>query len=385
MKKLVRITTVVESLDGLLTGQLKYMGQSYEVIGISSYDDRFKTLEHREGITMRAVKMTRRITPIQDLRAVYQLYKIFKQEKPFIVHTHTPKAGTVGMIAAKLADVPNRLHTIAGLPLLEAKGAKRLLLNTVEKLTYKCASLILPNSFALKEIILNQKFTTAPKLKVIGNGSSNGIDVKHYDASQVSEQKKSNLFKRYKINPTDFVFIFIGRLVKDKGINELVIAFEDLCLKNKHCKLLLVGGREDHLDPLRKETEHAIDNNDQILDVGFQDDIRPFVAISNALVFPSYREGFPNAVLQASCMQLPCIVTDINGCNEIIENGVNGLIIPVKDSKALEEAMQYTLDHPEKVNYMIKNSRNRIIERYSQDYVWSELLKTYKELEKNDI
>ncbi|MEZ4802638.1 MAG: glycosyltransferase family 4 protein [Gelidibacter sp.] len=369
------------SLRTLLRGQHKFMNHHFEVIGISSDGEALEEVQQNEGIRTRAIEMTRTITPLKDIKATYQLYRFFKKERPFIVHTHTPKAGTVGMLAARLAGVPHRLHTVAGLPLLEVKGAKRSLLDTVEKFTYSCASHVLPNSFGLESIILQNNYTSKSKLQVIGKGSSNGIDTTHYDSSLVSDIDKSKLKNQLNIAKDDLVFIFVGRLVKDKGINELVKAFNELSKTNSNCKLVLVGPKEDHLDPLLPLTEDLIHANKNILAVGPIKDIRPYVAISHVLTFPSYREGFPNVVLQASCMNLPCIVSDINGCNEIIEDGVNGMIVPVKDEKALEDAMQTFIDHPEKRLEMSKQSRSRIVERYQQQYVWNELLNFYKRLE----
>lgn len=216
MKKLIRITTVPSSLRTLLKGQSRFMSQYYEVIGISGDGDALAEVRANEGIKTHVVEMTRTITPIKDLKATYQLYKIFKAERPEIVHTHTPKAGTLGMLAAKLAGVPYRLHTIAGLPLLEVSGKKRMLLDAVEKFTYRCATHILPNSLGLENIILENNYTNAKKLTVIGNGSSNGINTKHYDASTVTEAQKSALRKDLGISENDLVFIFIGRIVKDR-------------------------------------------------------------------------------------------------------------------------------------------------------------------------
>ena len=381
MKKIIRITTVPGSLRSLLRGQLKFMNQHYNVIGISGNGVDLDDVEQQEGIKTYGVKMTRTITPIKDLKALYKLYKIFKKEKPFIVHTHTPKAGTIGMLAAKLASVPHRLHTIAGLPLLEIKGAKRSLLNQVEKFTYACATQVLPNSYGLKEIIVNNKYAKSTKLKVIGNGSSNGIDTDYYDSEIVSEAEKIELRKKLDIKSSDIVFIFVGRIVKHKGITELVSAFNSLSKKYKHCKLLLIGSRENHLDPLSSITETFIKNNKRIIDIGYNEEIRPFVAISSVLAFPSYREGFPNVVLQASSMGLPCIVSDINGCNEIIKHNFNGIIVPPKNEIALEEAMEFMIINPEKREAMALHTRSRILQRYRQEYIWQELLNYYKDLE----
>lgn len=382
-KKLIRITTVPMSLGGLLEGQLNYMSKHYDVLGISSSaDGLINDIAKWEQIRVLPVEMTRKITPFKDLIAVYQLYQIFKKERPFIVHTHTPKAGTLGMIAAKLAGVPHRLHTIAGLPLVEATGTKRWLLNTVEKITYACASKIYPNSYGLKHIITDQKFTKATKLKVLANGSSNGINTTHYAPEHFSQIEKDNLRIQLGIKPDDFVYLFVGRLVTDKGVNELVSAFADINKQYSNTKLLLVGPYEDHMDPLSSSTMNTIKTHKNITSLGWQDDVRPYFAISNALTFPSYREGFPNVVLQAGAMKLPCIVSDINGCNEIIIDGENGFVIPVKNSNALLAAMKKMYSIPEQLKIkMGETSRALIMSKYEQNVVWNAVLAEYQSLE----
>src|SRR5690606_37944223 len=238
----------------------------------------------------------------------------------------TPKAGLLGMMAAKIAGVPHRLHTVAGMPLTVATGSKRQLLNQMEKLTYACATKVYPNSFGLEKIILDEKFTSPTKLKVIGKGSSNGIDTSQFDPALVSAETKMNLRKELNINSDDFVFLFVGRVVKDKGINELVKAFEQVYQMNPTAHLVLVGNFESHLDPLKPETEHLINNHSNIHAVGYKSNVVDYFAMADVLTFPSYREGFPNVVMQAASMQLNCIVSDINGCNEIIEDGKNGWV-----------------------------------------------------------
>jgi len=301
------------------------------------------------------------------------------KEKPFIVHSHTPKAGIVGMMAAWLNKVPVRIHTVAGLPLMESTGIKRQLLNFVEKLTYSFATKVYPNSYGLRDFLVSEKLCNAKKLKVICNGSSNGIDTTFFDPIHFNVESKKWLRESLNIDENDFVFIFIGRLVKDKGINELVAVFNEM--NYDKCKLLLVGSFEKKLDPLMPETERLIEDDKNIIAIGYQDDVRPFLAISHCLVFPSYREGFPNVVMQAGAMGLPSIVTNINGCNEIIIEGENGIIIPSKDVSALSDAMIYVFDNPMEVNRMASNARLMIVNRYEQKEVWKAILAEYKEFE----
>lgn len=381
MNKIIRVTTVPQSLGGLLQGQLKYMSSYYTIIGVSSTGDgRLQEVGKKEEISVMAVEMTRKITPLADLKAAFQLYKIFKKEKPAIVHSHTPKAGTLAMFAAKLAGVPHRLHTIAGLPLLVATGGKRKLLDTVEKFTYACATMIYPNSYGLKTIIKENGFTSENKLKVIARGSSNGIDTSFFNPDLYSNEDKIELRKKLNIEEDDYVFVFVGRLVKDKGINELIKAFQVISDKYANTKLLLVGTYEKDLDPLLPETEYQINANPKILSVGWQTDVRPYFYAADALVFPSYREGFPNVVMQAGAMGLPSIVTDINGCNEIVEQNTNGIIIKPQDTKSLLQAMISFIENPDLAKVLSKNAREAITSRYERLFVWEKLREEYEQL-----
>ncbi len=380
-KKLIRITTVPISLKYLIKGQMRFMSKNgFDVTMISAGGEEIKEVIKNEDCKHLIFPLTRKITPIQDLKAVLKLFRYLKKEKPYIVHTHTPKAGIVGMLASYLAGVPIRLHTVAGLPLMEVREVKRFVLNFVEKLTYKCSTRVYPNSYGLKKIILKNRFTSENKLKVIGNGSSNGIDTSYFDPELFSIKDNEDLKTNLGIKKTDFVFIFVGRIVSDKGINELIEAFDKMSLVEENIKLLLVGPFEDELDPLHKKTKVLINNNNKIILVGYQNDVRPYFSISNCLVFPSYREGFPNVVMQAGAMKLPSIVSDINGCNEIIENNINGLVIKLKCVSSIYNAMiKITSDKP-LFNKLRLNSRDKIRIKYEREVYWGLLLNEYESI-----
>jgi len=373
------------SFKVLLKGQLRFMASNgFDVKGVSSEGEELREVRENEGIVMEAINMSRKITPFQDLKSLWEMWNFLRKEKPQIVHTHTPKAGIIGMLAARLAGVPHRLHTVAGLPLMEATGTKRKILNFVEKLTYSSATRVYPNSKGLYDFILQNNFTQSNKLKIIGNGSSNGINTTFFSSEQVTETERVTLREKLNIQPDDFVFVFVGRIVSDKGINELIKAFSELQAAGNNeligIKLLLVGGLESDLDPLNPETLAEINQNRDIISVGFQQDVRPFFAISDALIFPSYREGFPNVVMQAGAMGLPSIVSDINGCNEIIVEGENGLIIPPKNVEKLKEKM-LTLAKDKNLYIKLKENSRRMIEnRYEQSVVWKALLEEYEGL-----
>ena len=381
--KLIRITTVPISLEKLLEGQLGFMQTHFEVTAISADKENLEALGVAENYPTYHIEMTRQITPLADLKAVFKLYKYLKKEKPTIVHTHTPKAGIVGMLAAQMAGVPYRLHTVAGLPLMEATGNKRRLLDFVEKLTYKFATKVYPNSKGLYDFIVAENLAKPDKLKIIGQGSSNGIDTQYFDPGPFKFTRKT-LRKDLNIPQDSFVFIFVGRLVGDKGINELVAAFCSLeTKKKKDQKLLMVGSLETELDPLKAETLRDIENNPNIIAVGFQNDVRPYFAAADVLTFPSYREGFPNVVMQAGAMGLPSIVSNINGCNEIIIPDVNGLIIPPKNTEALAEAMKLLLNDSLLYENLKSKAREQITSRYERQQVWDALLEEYQMLLKD--
>lgn len=376
--KIIRTSTVAMSLNLLLKGQLSFLSKHYDVIAVSGYDNDLEEVKKRENVAIENIKMERKIAPFQDLVSLYKLYRFFKKEKPSIVHSITPKAGLLSMMAAKYAGVPIRIHTFTGLVFPTQKGFFKRLLITMDKFLCWHATHVFPEGKGVKKNLETYKITSKP-LKVIANGNVNGIDLNYFNQEKVTLEEKEHLRNQLNISSADFVFIFVGRLVKDKGINELVQAFSKL--KTQNSKLLLVGPFEEELDPLLSETISEIKRNENIISVGFQKDVRLYFAISNTLVFPSYREGFPNVVMQAGAMKLPSIVTDINGCNEIIEQNKNGLIIPVKNSDAIFEAMK-TISENEELYHRLKiNSRPMITSRYEQKVVWQSLLEEYKELE----
>lgn len=380
MTKIIRTATVSMSLDILLKGQLTFLNQYYDTIAISGEDDYLTNVRSREKVKTIPVELQRQISPIKDFVSLIKLYKVFKKEKPLIVHSITPKAGLLSMTAAYFAGVPIRIHTFTGLIFPTRSGSMQKLLIMMDKILCQFATNIFPEGEGVKKDLLHYKITKK-FLKVLANGNLNGIDTKYFDKNSINEFDKQNLRNQINIKITDFVFIFVGRLVADKGINELVTAFTKLSEETANCKLILVGPFEDDLDPLKKETKNYITHNSNIISVGFQEDVRPWFSISNALVFPSYREGFPNVVLQAGAMELPSIVTDINGSNEIIENNKNGIIIPVKDENAIFDAMKKMINNPEFTNQLKHRARPNIVAKYEQQIVWQALLKEYKTLE----
>ncbi|MCE2732420.1 MAG: glycosyltransferase family 4 protein [Flammeovirgaceae bacterium] len=382
MPKVLRITTVPISLKVLLQGQFRFMQQNgWEVLTVSAEGTEVQEIKEKEAVKHISIPLTRQISPLTDLVALWKLIRIINTFKPDIVHSHTPKAGLIGMLAAWLCRVPNRLHTVAGLPLMEYSGLKRLLLNSAEKLTYRFATKVYPNSFQLFEFIKNNLYQNSQKFRVIGKGSSNGIDIEYFTPNKYIEDKANDIRFSFNIPPNAFVFLFIGRLVKDKGIIELVQAFDEV-IKANDAYLLLVGPFESDLDPLPQDILDKITNHPKIKLSGFQKDVRPFLMASNAFVFPSYREGFPNVVLQAACMEVPVIATNINGCNEIIEHERSGLLVKPKDSKELKVAMLRMIQNEVDRECFRTAAATYVRMNFSRTHFWTLLLAEYKSLVK---
>lgn len=373
-KKVIRISTIPMSLDVLLQGQLRMLAEHYEVVGVSSPGADLEKVEKREGIRALAVPMERKIAPFKDLVSLIRLIRLFHREKPWMVHSITPKAGLLAMMAAWICRVPVRVHLFTGLVFPTTTGLKQKILMATDKLTCACATRVIPEGKGVKRDLEQFNITSKP-LEIIGNGNINGIDLEYFARTAEVEEKA----QAYRKKDTT-TFCFVGRMVRDKGINELVVAFEKLHQAHPDTRLLLVGPFEDALDPVLPETKRMIEQHAAIEWIGWQKDIRPFLAASDVFVFPSYREGFPNVVIQAGAMELPCLVTDINGCNEIIEEGVNGCIIPSQDQQALYEAMEKLLD-TELRETLRQQARPQIANRYERKVLWKELLQFYRSLE----
>jgi len=328
----------------------------------------------QEGFHTIEVPMERHISLWKDLKSLMALIKVFRKERPEVVHSMTPKAGLLCMVAAVLTRVPVRVHTFTGLVWPTSTGFSRKVLMLTDKITCACATHIIPEGEGVKNDMISGGITKKP-LKVLGYGNVKGVDLVYYDRTS-EVMKASAKFT----NSSIFTFVFVGRIVKDKGINELVKAFVRLFDKNPDTRLFLVGPYEDNLNPILPVTRDAIEQNDAIITVGMQSDVRPYYVASDCFVFPSYREGFPNTVLEAGAMGLPSIVTDINGSREIIENGYNGLIVPSKDEDALYEAMLRMMEDKDMRKKMASVSRGRIVERYEMSYVQQCLIDFYREV-----
>lgn len=365
--KIVRAATIGTSLNTFCEGLLTELTEDgYEVLALSSPDADLDELSKRERVRTIGVHMERRISPWKDLVSLMKIIRALKKEKPDMVHSMTPKAGLLCMMAARWCGVPVRIHTFTGLVWPTATGLSRQILMMTDKITCACATHIIPEGEGVKTDLLRS--ITHKPMKVLGYGNVKGVDLDYWKRTTK------------KVEELPFTFVFVGRIVRDKGMNELVAAFVRLHKECTDTRLLLVGGFEDDIDPVAPEIKHLIESSDGIEAVGEQKDVRPFYEQSDVLVFPSYREGFPNVVIEAGAMDLPSIVTDINGSREIVENGKNGVIVPPRDEQALFDVMKWMIEHSEERKAMADNARRMVANRYEQGFVRQCLKDYYKEI-----
>ncbi len=372
-RKFIRAVTVSQSVQ-FFTGIIpELQNLNFDVIAVSSNGPELQQVLDLGG-QVRVVEMQRHISLFKDIVSLLRMIRLFRKEKPYAVHSMTPKAGLLCMAAGKLTKVPIRIHTFTGLIFPTSTGLKRKILMAADKLICSCATHIIPEGEGVKRDLLENKITKKP-IKVLGYGNCRGIDLKRFDRTDdVLEEAR-------KIRRNDlFTFITIGRLVGDKGINELVKAFSRLQKEIPNIRLLLLGQYEPQIDSLKPETIREIKENNAIIEVGQQTDVRPWLAAADCAVLASYREGFPNVVIEAGTMGLPQVVTDINGANEIIIAGKNGMIVPPRNSDALYDAMKRMITDAKWRELLASNARNMIANRYEQSFVRKCLLDFYKDI-----
>ncbi len=380
-QKILRVTTVASTMNVILKGQLSFLSRYFKVIGATSkFHTYFEEISEREGIKMYEVDLTRKITPFRDLLALFTLVRIIIKEKPKIIHTQTPKANLIGMLAAYLCRTPVRMLSIVGMPTYKEHGLKGKLLKLLDKLAFRLSTNVYPNSKGLLEYYKRWSLLKN-KIGFIGNGSSNGIDFEYYNPSAVEEEKIHNVRIETGFKEEHFVFTFMGRVVNDKGINELLDAFLSFCEEDvyKNVRLLIVGPLRDSDDPVSVHYQEILNNHPKICHVGLQKEVRPFLMISNVFVFPSHREGLPGSLIQAGAMGLPLIASQIIGNTEIVEQG-GGILFPVKNKNALSIAMKHIHDDQEKRENLCRNTRQRLKQLYDQEFYWSCLKQEYQNL-----
>ncbi len=372
-KKIIRAVTVPLSLCFCRDVMIKMRAMGYHMMAVTSPGPDLDDLREKDGFGCEAVPMRRHVSIVSDLKSLIRMIAVFRKERPWVVHSMTPKAGLICMMAAWLTRVPVRVHTFTGLVWPTATGLKRRVLMMTDWITCACATHVVPEGRGVMDDLKRGGITRKP-MRVLGYGNVMGVDMARFSPERFASQESVGVF----------TFLFVGRIVRDKGINELVEAFVRLHDNHPSTRLVLVGNYERSLDPVSHDTQRLIDTCDAIEAVGHKcgDDLPRAYAAADCFVMPSYREGFPNTVLEAGAMGLPSIVTDINGSREIVENGKNGLVVPPRDAAALHAAMERMFTDDEARQRMAYEARPMIASRFDRDFVQRCQIEFYEEVMK---
>jgi glycosyltransferase involved in cell wall biosynthesis len=372
MKKIMLITTVPETFETILNTQPKFLSSIHDVHIVSSQG--IETSATKEGVNCSVVDMKRGISPFFDILSIWNLAKVILKEKPDIIHSFTPKAGLISAIAGYILLVPNRVHTFTGLIFPTQIGMRKLLLKFIDKVIIKLNTKIVCEGQGVWNELATANISDT-KFKIIGNGNIAGVDLNYFSYDQLEEFKAKAPTELKLINHTKF--LFVGRLNRDKGIKELVEAFEEV----EDDSTLIILGSIDKTAPPSQCILNKIIRNKKIIHLGFLNDIRPILSLSDCIILASYREGFPNVILQAGAMGLPSIVSNVSGSNEIIKHDVNGWIVPVKNTRALESEMKKFISLDKNLLSKLKEQAiKNVHNKYERKYYQNQILEFYEEL-----
>jgi glycosyltransferase involved in cell wall biosynthesis len=372
--KLLRITTVPMTLNLLLKNQLIFLSNYFDILAVSSPGLDLEIVKDRENVPTFPINMSREFNLILDIKSFFLLLKLFRLEKPDIVHANTPKASLLSMCISYILRIKIRVYTIGGLRFESEIGIKRKILICAEKLTCYFSTHILCESIGVLEKVQLEKISKK-KLYKLSPSNLNGVNESYWDPNLFSNIEIDRTRNKFNLTNINFVFIYVGRIIRDKGIFELLNAFIDHNSIYINSRLFILGDFELS-DADRFIFDELCYNNRNIHIHGFMSDFRFIMAISNCLILPSYREGFPNVVLEAGCMGLPVIMTKVNGSEEYI-NAFNGIKIEIANTYQLFESMNFMIKEFKLYNKAL--IRDNTIKNFSSKLVYESLLEFYNE------
>jgi glycosyltransferase involved in cell wall biosynthesis len=375
-KNIAIIVSVPMTAQVFLAHQINTLVELYNVSIITNLNGNRSILDNISNkVNIVNLPIGRNINLLSDFKALLLLIVIFHKNRFSLVHSVSPKAGLLTSIAALITRTPNRLHTFTGQVWVTKKGINRWFLRWLDKIIVMLNTNILVDSFSQQDFLIKEKVLSEKKSIVLGSGSISGVDVNRF---QPSKTYRNLIRKQLNIKDDCVVFLFAGRLKKEKGMFELVEAFKNVSEQHNDVALLIVGPDEDGL---KQELAEYLDLYKNLVKfVNLTKRPEQYMMASDIFVLPSYREGFGSVVIEAASCGLPSIGSNIYGLSDAIKSGETGLLVPAKSSKHLENAMSELAVNTKLRMNMGLNARNRVIRHFSQDDITLEILKLYKEL-----
>jgi lipopolysaccharide/colanic/teichoic acid biosynthesis glycosyltransferase/glycosyltransferase involved in cell wall biosynthesis len=364
----------------LMRGQLRAMREAGFAVTVASAPGRpLEEMAEREGVAFAAVPMEREMSPLRDLGSLWRLWRLLRKIRPTVLNTGTTKAGLLGGVAGWLARVPCRLYTLHGIRLETTRGLRRWLLTRTERLACGCAHRVICVSPSVQERAVALRLTTRAHTVVFGGGSFNGVDADRFAPTPERQARAQELRCELGLAPEAPVIGFVGRLVRDKGVSELVAAFTALRERWPGVKLLLLG-RFESGDPVPPAVRRFLETDPDTLHLGYVPDPSPYFHVMNVLALPTYREGYPTVVLEASAAALPVVSTFATGCVDAVSDGVTGLLVPVGEAPALTAALERVLADPAFAAQLGAAGRERILRDFRSERIWRDTASLYRRL-----
>ena len=351
----------------------------FEVVVISSFGEELEAVAETEGVAVLKVPMRREISPLHDLVSLWRLYRTLRSLKPDLVNASTPKAGFLGMLAAKMARVPVRIYTLRGLRLETLGGLKRFVTSFTERLASACSSQVVSVSKSLRQVYVGCSLAPTSKVVVLGEGSSNGVEVERFLPSEKNLRRSEALRQQLGIPEGALVVGFVGRFTRDKGITELLNASGKILDTFPETRFLLLGRLVEGDDPIPVTYVKKLEKHPRMVQVGFVPDTAPYYHLMSVLAFPSHREGLPNAPLESASAGVPVVGFDATGTSDTVVDGATGLLVARGDEDALAKAIIQLLGDDSLRKRMGEAARERALKYFSNEKVWERWMRLYNE------
>lgn len=367
MKKICIVVSTPMTVKAFLLKHIEILSNEYEITIVSN-SNLDLSQEYKIKCLSKYIPINRKINFLEDIKSVILLYKFLKKENFNLVLSVSPKAGLISSISSFLARIENRIHFFTGQVWATKRGIFRFILKSVDKLIATLNTNNLVDSPSQKEFLIREKVIQDEKSTVLLQGSISGVDVNKFS---FSEEIRLELKNKYKIENSDIVFMFIGRLNTDKGIFDLVWAFDKLLKKYENVKLFLIGPDEENIE--NQICEFLKFKN--VIRIDYVSNPQEILNVADVLVLPSYREGFGTIVIEAASMGIPCIASDIYGLNDAIVNNKTGLLHKVKDVDDMIEKYEYLIENKNKIKEYGVNAKVRVYNNFKDEQLSNELKK----------